>query len=168
MKLHAIRKNFLSRILKQHVEMPFQITPDAEQHLNASQVSRPDDLVISAALGYGSTHIIPFLHSLRKVYNGRIILIIFAAQREDYKHLEERYRTEFFVINEKPDGPPHTERYFYYQAILSSEKSIKRVFLTDSRDVLFQDDPSNKSNRIYIFSPSRRKSRIANATLYGS
>ncbi len=111
------------------------------------------DAVFSAAYHYPVKDIAPFVSSLRSVFDGFIFLIITGKQKEDFFDLAKSNQVNL-VISEVAQGQmPHTNRYFDYRSILRSQhKKIKRIFLADSRDIIFQKSPfSDKDGCLQLF-----------------
>jgi len=111
------------------------------------------DIVITAALGYKNTLILPFVKSLRKVYQDRIACLINPAQLNDFQRLANHFSIELVIVEESETGNPACDRFFIYQNYLDLNKDLKRVFLTDSRDVIFQASPFvNALPHLYLYS----------------
>jgi hypothetical protein len=109
--------------------------------IQENTVRKIQDVILTAAIGYESKALIPFLASLRKVSNVRVVLIIEDAQLDKWRELQEKYSAELFPVSTQKDMVPHVERYFFYKKFLEVSNGISRVFITDSRDVIFQSSP---------------------------
>jgi hypothetical protein len=110
------------------------------------------DIVMTAALGYEHSMILPFIKSLRKVYVGKIVCLINPGQLSDMQILEKEFSVEFLLVEGSRTGNPACDRFFTFQNYLDSNRDLKRVFLTDSRDVIFQESPfANSLPHLYFY-----------------
>ena len=111
------------------------------------------NIVIAAAFGYQSSVLVPFVLSLRKVFGERVALLIRPSQVEEMAGLANAYRVELFVIDQSWHSAPEIDRYFACRQFLSENHGLNNVFLSDSRDVLFQRSPFLAGNfsELYVF-----------------
>lgn len=111
------------------------------------------DIVITAALGYEHAAILPFMHSLRKVYQGRVACLINPEQLNEMNNFANQFSIDLVIAEGSKTGNPACDRFFIYKNYLDSNKDLTRVFLTDSRDVIFQASPFvNELPHLYLFS----------------
>lgn len=111
------------------------------------------DVILTTAIGYKSAVLVPFMHSLRKVYNGRLVLVISHTQQEEMSQLIKSYNVEPLLVTPHNIVPVLAERFLIYRDFLVLNPEIKRCFLTDSRDVIFQSSPfSNDLPHLYLYS----------------
>jgi hypothetical protein len=107
---------------------------------------------MTAALGYEQTMILPFIKSLRKVFTGRIACLITPEQVNDMKNLGKEFSIDFLMVEGSRTGNPACDRFFAYKNYLDLNTDLKRVFLTDSRDVIFQESPFiNSVPHLYFY-----------------
>jgi len=55
------------------------------------------DIVITAALGYEHTVILPFMQSLRKVYQGRVACLISPEQLNEIKNFANHFSIDLVI-----------------------------------------------------------------------
>lgn len=104
------------------------------------------NLVLGAIYGYDWEKVKHFVVSLRKHYNGKIAFIIDETARNDhslmmklneydvYTHLyEEKLNSNHEIQNDRFELYPILIQSYYFD--------VERIFITDVRDVIFQDDP---------------------------
>ena len=99
------------------------------------------NLVMGMAVGYTLEKVKPFVLSLRKFYNDRIIFLVDKLDDESNEFYKSN-NVEIFhgaVLDRA-----YLLRYKYYLEILKNTSSVDKVMLTDTRDVIFQDDPFSK------------------------
>lgn len=109
------------------------------------------NLILGAAFGYQWSDLKIFIKSLRKFSNCRVILIFGNKLDKKNKDKLRFYKIEHYIykrknsmrvpglINSKSDVGQR--RYEMYEYILKKiKKKPKKVLLTDTRDVVFQDD----------------------------
>lgn len=98
------------------------------------------DYIIGAAVGYTREEIRPFLKSLRSTgYVGRVALFVDKEAAEESRE----WGVEILPIpqfKKRPYGI-HQERFIWIRDVIAELGSLN-VFLADTRDVVFQKDPS--------------------------
>lgn len=99
-----------------------------------------EPVVMSAAFGYNSQDLDLFLFSLRKHYKGTVIIV--CNPTDNLAQAMEKYQIEVIPFSGELTArfPPAVLRYFCFDLILGS-REFSDIFLTDSRDVLFQRSP---------------------------
>jgi len=95
------------------------------------------DLVVGYARGYEATDILPFLKTLRASgYSGRVLLLANGGAQKEAANWD---------VDVRPCPPtsmlPHSDRFVHLARLLKGIP-FEGVFLTDTRDVIFQDDVS--------------------------
>ena len=106
-----------------------------------------NNLILSAAINYRWNDLKIFIKSLRKVSNNRVILIVDEDLDEKTKIKFKFYKIDFLKYK-KIKLESHIQknniaqkRYEIYEQILKSiSQKPKKIFLTDSRDVVFQSN----------------------------
>lgn len=116
------------------------------------------DLVMTAAFNYSSKDIIPFLVTLRSVFSGRLVCLIFESQLKEFAEISKRFRIECVAMNQNDLHKPVSLRFYGFKKILEeSFHDVNRVLLTDSRDVIFQANPFVRNNEhLLMFSEPRK------------
>jgi len=103
-----------------------------------------DTLVLGAAIGYDARQLAPFVRSLRDTgYAGDIVFLISrgGGGRDTVETLESwGVILESFETWRLMSVCVHFARYLKYLEYLT-ENPYRRIFLTDTRDVIFQADP---------------------------
>ena len=108
---------------------------------SAKNRSAGADMVLGACAGYPAQTIRPFVESLRRWYEGDVVLVS-AHLPPDAKHLLRQHRIEEVEIAlDHPCSNIQLRRYFTYREILQARPNIARAMLVDVRDVFFQDGP---------------------------
>lgn len=109
-------------------------------------MSLENNAVIGAALGYSSDQVRLFLSTLRESgYNGKIYLFTNDATSIDQSFAED-LNVKLLMTRVPTNanvGKLVTVRYWLLQEFLKSEQSLDKIFFSDVRDVLFQNDPFN-------------------------
>lgn len=97
--------------------------------------------VLGYATGYPAAELMPFVRSLRAVFDGEIVLT--ADDRPDIHALFAEYGVTAAAPLPSGDWSPHPvmERFAAYDAWLAAHPEVEQVLLTDVRDVMFQGDP---------------------------
>ena len=101
------------------------------------------NLVMGTALGYNVEQLKPFVHSLRKHYDGAIALVLDDVTPELERFFDNYYVQHFKVgFNTNNQDAICSKRHiFYKQILLKNYPIVEKVMLTDVRDVIFQADP---------------------------
>jgi len=120
-----------------------------------AKTAQKSDMIIGAAVGYSTEHIKPFILSLRATgYKGRLLLLIDKLDFRTVSFLRE-YDVELIWQGgcRNSTMPVHSQRYFNFSEILRKERGIKRVMLSDVRDVIFQGNPFDNcgGDSLYTF-----------------
>lgn len=110
------------------------------------------DLIIGAAVGYSWDQLKYWVNSIRKSgFSGDVVLVGTNLKKDTIKKLTESgvQLALYGKHNENGDvvandnGAPHVERFFYIWNYLNTKGSeYKNVITTDTRDVVFQGNPS--------------------------
>jgi hypothetical protein len=98
-------------------------------------------LILSAAAGYNWQQLEIFVKSLRKNYSGKVLLILNNPNIELINKLKN-FDIDYLDTKIVPSDSAQS-RYKYYYDYLNDNKVYEQVLLTDSRDVLFQNNPFN-------------------------
>src|SRR5215469_8377833 len=101
------------------------------------------DVILGACALYPEGKVRPFIESLRRWYDGNVVLVT-ARLPSDTKSLLKRHAVHEIEIDL---SPPYTDiqshRYQVYFDFLRANIAIDRIFLVDVRDVFFQGNPFN-------------------------
>lgn len=111
-----------------------------------------NDLIIGAASNYTWEHLKYWVTSIRKTgYQGDVVLVATNIKRETLEKLAE-YNVDFFLYGKKDENgdyvsetgsAPHVERFFYiWNFLKTTKKRYDFVIATDTRDVIFQTNPT--------------------------
>jgi len=110
------------------------------------------DLIIGAAVGYTWNDLKYWINSIRKTgFTGDVVLVGTNLKAETIKKLTQEgvmlnlygTRKENGDVEAPTNNAPHVERFFYLWEYLKSTKEAYRyVITTDTRDVVFQRNPS--------------------------
>jgi len=102
-----------------------------------------EELVLGTAFGYQVEHIYRFVESLRRHYKGAIVFIIKGSPTlglEEY--FKDRNIQHFRCSTEMPVTLIQVKRFGMYKKIIElMYPNVKRIFLSDVRDVFFQASP---------------------------
>ena len=103
------------------------------------------ELVLGAAYGYSADDVKPFVISLRRHYSGKIAFLVSLAPDTTLVELCMEHGIDFFMVDGDQQNPIHMQwaRFFHYANFLNHPFFVdcNWVFLTDVRDVIFQDHP---------------------------
>lgn len=118
------------------------------------------DLIIGAASNYTWDQLKYWVNSIKKSgFTGDVVLVGTNLKRETLEKLAENDINLFLYgkKNENGDyeapnnGAPHVERFFYiWHYLMNCKEEYNFVIATDTRDVIFQQDPSEWINN-FIF-----------------
>lgn len=97
------------------------------------------DLVLTSASGYAPDAVLPFLHSLRNVHQGDVVLLT-DAPAGHFDTIAANYRCRVVRFDTIGHGP-NVDRFLWAQALLREGAAWDHVLLVDVRDVLFQAPP---------------------------
>jgi hypothetical protein len=98
------------------------------------------NLVLGTALNYDIEHVKCFVLSLRKHYDGNVVLLV-SNISQDFEDYLDLYEIETYKIpNSKNQDEICSMRHRYYREIIEN-RDVDKVLLTDVRDVVFQSDP---------------------------
>ena len=108
------------------------------------------NLVLGCATDYQIDQIRNFVISLRKFFSGRILLVYNKNSiSEDVNFFLFQNKVDVLVSsNIDPKNVPQ-KRYEIYLKIIKNFKNIKKLLITDLRDVYFQADPFK--NKIFLW-----------------
>jgi len=98
------------------------------------------NLVLTSAVGYDFAKIEVFIKSLRKFYFEEVAVLINKNQK-DLKFFTDRYNVQLIETNIKPKKTYQQRFDFYYSYLQDKFEYYNSIFLTDSRDVFFQENP---------------------------
>ena len=104
------------------------------------------NLVLGAIYGYDWEKVKHFVISLRKHYKGKIGLIVDASVMADVELVSKlhKYNVAGHLYDQKltSNHEIQNNRFELYSDIIEScYPDVEKVFITDVRDVIFQDDP---------------------------
>jgi hypothetical protein len=109
------------------------------------------DLIIGSASGYTWDHLKYWVNSIRKTgFDGDVVIIGTDMSKATIDKLtSEGVKLELYGRVTEEGGiestrglAPHVERFFYIWNYLNTHKEYDRVITTDTRDVIFQKNPS--------------------------
>lgn len=115
------------------------------------------DLIIGGASNYTWDDLKPWVKSIKNTgYSGDIALVVTNITNETIQKLADE-NVGVFVYGNKTDtgyqantsNAPHVERFFYLWNYLNSLKDYDNVVVTDTRDVIFQKNPSSLFDVFY-------------------
>jgi hypothetical protein len=119
------------------------------------------DLIIGAAVGYDWDKLKCWVNSIRKSgFSGDVVLVGTNMTKETIDKLTEQgvmlslYGTkkENGDVVSHSNGAPHCERFFYLWNYLNTTKEeYRHVITTDTRDVVFQKNPSEWLENALVF-----------------
>ncbi len=97
-----------------------------------------DGWVMGLAVGYPAEALVPFVHSLRAVYTGRVTLIV--DNNPEVLELLGRFGVDAKFMPDRRGWRPHlvVERFAIFAQMLKQAPPRTSVLLTDVRDVVFQ------------------------------
>lgn len=100
-------------------------------------------LVLGAAYGYRPKDLFPFVISLRRHYRGDVLFITDTLDQEFTDFYNNYNIITFDIGNAFADRwNMQFERFNLYQHVIETYfEDTERILLTDTRDVIFQDDP---------------------------
>ena len=98
------------------------------------------NLVMGYATGYTPEHIKPFIHSLRKYYNGDVILFVDNVNDQDKMDFLRSYNVTIKETQNASLSEILKKRHHSYLEVLT-QQSWDAVLISDVRDVVFQGDP---------------------------
>ena len=93
----------------------------------------------------------PFIRSLRKVYQDRVAFLIRPNQVGEMEGFARDYGVELVVSEHSWHAAPEINRYFAALDFLRKNQDCRSVFLTDSRDVIFQSSPFVLDDGLYLY-----------------
>ena len=99
------------------------------------------NLILGVAAGYNWALLEIFIKSLRKIYREKVLLILNNPSLELINRLKD-FNIDFLDTKIVPSDS-YQARYQYYYDYLNDNKIYKKILLTDSRDVFFQNNPFN-------------------------
>ena len=120
------------------------------------------DLIIGGASNYSWDHLKYWVNSIKKSgFKGDIVLVATNMSGETVKKLVDQDVKVYAYGNRTEDGgiaktdnniPPHVERFIFIWDFLRKNKDTYRfVTVTDTRDVIFQKDPTDYLERNLMY-----------------
>jgi hypothetical protein len=120
------------------------------------------DLIVGGASGYNWNQLRYWVNSIKKTgFKGDIVLVATNMSGDTVKRLVEEDVKVFAYGNRSEDGgiaktdnniPPHVERFIFIWDFLRKNKDTYRfVTVTDTRDVIFQKDPTEYLEKNLMF-----------------
>lgn len=100
------------------------------------------NLIIGAATGYQKNELFFFIKSLRKVYFDKVILIVNKNITEETRNYLNLNKIDIFFTKYK-SKTIFKDRYSLYSEIIKTSFKAENIMLTDTRDVIFLDNPFN-------------------------
>ena len=99
-------------------------------------------LIMGAACGYKTELLKPFVLSLRRYYQGNVVLIVHPLNDED-RAFYEKHDIMTYELDQPLQNPKdiQVDRYYYYRDCLENFTDATHVLSCDIRDVMFQGDP---------------------------
>lgn len=84
-----------------------------------------------------------------------LVLFVDSINLPEMKRLYEKYNVKFFSyhLHEIVDSPIHNTKHIKFLEYLEDNSKYKNVFLTDTKDVIFQSDPFKNlpDNSLFVF-----------------
>ena len=99
-----------------------------------------ENLILTSAVGYDFTKIEVFIKSLRKFYFEEVAVLINKNQK-DLKFFTDDYNVQLIETDIEAKKSYQQRFDFYYLYLQDKFENYNSIFLTDSRDVLFQENP---------------------------
>lgn len=121
-------------------------------------------IVMSAAYGYNVDALKPFVHSLRKYYDGGVVFVIKELTQE-LSSFFDQYEISYCIAEGfNQNNEIQWKRYSIFSEILDKLDviDVDRVFISDVRDVIFQDDPFKYTNTNFDLEFFEEPERIKN------
>jgi len=114
------------------------------------------NIIIGAATGYQKKDLFNFVETARKVFVGRIFLIINNKINSETNHYLNKKKVEIF-FTKLTSRTIYKDRYQIYLDIVKNNKNAENIMLTDTKDVIFQSDPflNNNLNKLNFFLEDR-------------
>jgi len=110
------------------------------------------DLIIGGASNYNWDQLKYWVNSIKQTgFKGDIVLVATNMSGETVNKLVENDVRVYAYGQRTPDGgitktenniPPHVERFIFIWDFLRKEEGYRHVVVTDTRDVIFQKDPT--------------------------
>lgn len=97
---------------------------------------------MAIATGYNVVDLEPLIKSLRRYYNGEVVLFMYNPNSEMQSFLNLNNIKVVEIYKEMKNGVEICNyRHQVYKEYLQTKKDVERVLIVDSRDTIFQDDP---------------------------
>ena len=103
------------------------------------------NIIIGAATGYQKKDLFYFVETARKVFSGRIVLIVNNKINSETNHYLNRKKIDLF-FTKSTSRTIYKDRYQIYLDIVKNNKNLENIMLTDTKDVIFQKDPFLNTN----------------------
>jgi len=121
---------------------------------------------MSAAYGYDVNSLKPFVYSLRKYYDDKVVFVIKELTDELEKFFVEYHITHITLSGLNQNNDIQWMRYSIFSSILQ-QYDVERVFISDVRDVVFQNDPFINTNIDYDVEFFEEPEKIRNCKCNG-
>lgn len=99
-----------------------------------------ENLIIGAATSYKKSDLFNFVESLRKVYFEKIILIMNNTIDEETNHYLNFKKIDIYFTN-STSRTIFKDRYKIYLDIIKNQYNSKNVMVSDTKDVIFLENP---------------------------
>jgi len=94
------------------------------------------NIIIGAATGYQKKDLFYFVETARKVFSGRIVLIVNNKINSETNHYLNRKKIDLF-FTKSTSRTIYKDRYQIYLDIVKNNKNLENIMLTDTKDVIF-------------------------------
>lgn len=109
------------------------------------------NVVIGAALSYTEEKMRNFILSFRQFNKqDKLVLLVDAASASNLKSFSEKYDIEFINYNFAKKAQLNNSRFFFFHKYLKNNR-FDSVLITDTRDVVFQEDPFKNVPERYLY-----------------
>jgi hypothetical protein len=116
----------------------------------------PSNIIIGAAFNYKKDTIYPFIASLRKVFDGKVVLLTKDIDIETHE-LYKKFQIDIYDVEDQINFDYiNVMRFELFHRYLTKVDSTAydKVLIADTRDIVFQSDPFNNTelSNIYFYS----------------
>lgn len=134
------------------------------------------NLVMGIATGYKPVDLEPFVKSLRKHYDGVVVLFMYHVDGEMQEFLNKYNVQVFGIASDMKNGVEicNYRHQLYKEFLENNFLDVERILIADSRDCVFQDNPFNhvQTTSLELFyEPALHKNCECNSwwisTIYG-
>lgn len=99
------------------------------------------NLILGTSIGYNAEQLEPFAKSLRKYYDGHIAMVVLDIS-DELQQFFDKYNIRGFKIEGQYDHDQICNlRHQFHRKVMEEYPDVEKVFLSDTRDVVFQSDP---------------------------